>query len=104
LVNLKGVSSQIPEKFDLAQNYPNPFNPLTKISFDLPNATKVTLTIYSLLGQKVKTLVDRNLEAGRHEITWNGKNEEENEAGSGIYFYYLKAGDFAQIKRMVLLK
>ena len=108
LVNLKGfaegVSSQLPKEFQLAQNYPNPFNPETKISYALPNDCHVKLTIYNLLGQKIKVLVDEHQTAGTQNVHWNGKDHNGKEAASGIYFYRLDAGEYTQTSRMVLMK
>jgi hypothetical protein len=83
----------------LLSNYPNPFNPTTEISFILPQAAQVKLEIYNIMGQKVTTLLDQKLEAGEHIVLWDGSNE-----ASGVYLYRLQAGDFAQSKKMLLLK
>ena len=94
----------IPEKFMVHQNYPNPFNPNTTIKFDLPQNEKVTLTIFNLLGQKIKTVVARDFEAGYHKAIWKGKNENGENVGSGIYFYQLKAGKNVVNKKMILIR
>jgi hypothetical protein len=94
----------LPEAFSLDQNYPNPFNPNTMIRFALPNDCWVKLEVYNLLGQKVKTLVDQMLKAGTKEVVWDGKNHAGAEVSSGIYFYRIKAKDFTDIKKMVLVK
>ncbi|MFQ6002547.1 MAG: FlgD immunoglobulin-like domain containing protein [Candidatus Zixiibacteriota bacterium] len=94
----------IPETFALMQNHPNPFNPVTKISYDLPADCDVKLTIYNLLGQKVKVLVGRHQTAGCKHIYWDGKDDWGKEVGSGAYFYRIQAGDFVQTKKMVLVK
>jgi hypothetical protein len=96
--------SAIPDKFELKQNYPNPFNPVTQISFSLPKAANVKLEIYNLLGQKVATLFDGQLPAGNHQIIWDGKNLKGELVSSGIYFYRLQAGDFMNVKKMILVK
>ncbi len=96
--------SSLPEKFALSQNYPNPFNPSTVISFDLPRVTHVTLEVFNILGQKVTTLQDGILEPGTHVIRWDGHDVRGNEMASGIYFYRLRAGDFAESRKMMLLK
>jgi parallel beta-helix repeat protein len=93
-----------PEAFTLAQNYPNPFNPTTTIKYALPEDTRVRITIYNLLGRKVRTLVNEYQSAGRRRIVWDSKNDEGNEVASGIYFYQIKAGDFTQSKKMVIPK
>jgi len=96
--------SNIPTKFSLDQNYPNPFNPTTNISFALPSDSKVSLNIYNIMGQKVKTLVDGITKAGTHTVTWDGTNEQGESVASGIYFYKLSDGDKVITKKMSLLK
>ena len=91
-------------KFDLAQNYPNPFNPTTTIEYALPKASHVTLTIYNMLGQKVKTLVNGMMQPGKHQVVWNATNEAGAKVSSGIYFYRLE-GDFGvKVRKMILVK
>lgn len=85
--------------FKLAQNYPNPFNPSTTINFNLPRPTEVTLEVFNNLGQKVTTLVNGRLNAGDHEVKFEGNN-----LSSGIYFYRLTTDNFSQKRKMVLLK
>jgi len=94
----------LPRNFSLDQNYPNPFNPSTQIEFYLPNNAPVTLEIFNILGQRVATLVDERLTHGEHVVTWNGTSENGREVATGIYFYRLKAGEYLETKRMVLLK
>ena len=88
-----------PLVFKLMQNYPNPFNPSTIISYSLALESKVTIKIYNLLGQEIKTLVNRTESTGNHQITFNA-----GDLPSGIYLYRMQAGDYIQIKKMVLLK
>jgi hypothetical protein len=85
-------------------NYPNPFNPVTTISFDLPEASMTTLTIYNVSGQKVATLVQDELSAGIHNISWQGKSELGTPTASGIYFYKLRSGKYTITNKMVLMK
>ena len=97
-----GVESEragLPAEFTLSQNYPNPFNPVTKIEYSLPVKSEVRLIIYNLLGKEVARLVDGNMTAGNHQVTWDASN-----VSSGIYFYQLQAGDFVRTRKMVLLK
>jgi len=89
----------IPNNYKLFQNYPNPFNPETKISFQIPVISNVTLKIYDVLGREVRTLVNKELKAGSYKVDFNSKG-----LSSGIYFYRLTAGSFSEIKKMVLLK
>ena len=93
-----------PSNFVLFQNYPNPFNPTTNIEFLLPKSGHVKIEIYNIRGQKVKTLVDQYLKAGRKLVDWDGKDDNGNDVSSGIYFYRLQARDFCQTKKMVLLR
>jgi hypothetical protein len=93
-----------PKYFELYQSHPNPFNAQTAIKYDLLKPCHVTLSIYNILGQKVKTLVDGRQEAGAKSLNWDGKDEHGRDSASGIYFYQLKAGEVTQTKQMVLLK
>ncbi len=88
-----------PQTYALEQNYPNPFNPLTHIKYAVPRAGHVTLTVFDVLGRKVATLVDARKEAGYHVVKFNA-----GKFSSGVYFYRIQAGKFAQIKKMILLK
>ena len=97
-------TASIPREFALYQNFPSPFNPDTKISYDLPKTSPVLLKIYNLMGQGVITLVDEEQPAGQYTVRWNSTNNFGTRVASGIYVYLLKAGDFAQSKRMILLK
>ena len=98
-IGLDDEISRIPSRFSLSQNYPNPFNPSTRISFDLPSDQQVSLRIYDLLGREVTTVLDKHMLAGFHRVEFDGSS-----MASGVYFYILKAGDFADSKRMVLIK
>ncbi|MCB9391452.1 MAG: T9SS type A sorting domain-containing protein [Calditrichaeota bacterium] len=86
-------------EFALHQNYPNPFNPQTTISFDLPERSVANLRVINALGQEVASLVNGTLEAGRHSISFDATN-----LPSGLYFYQLRAGDFSELRKMVLMK
>lgn len=103
----EAVAGLLPVQFKLYPNFPNPFNPSTKISFDLPagkdNYT-VNMTIYNILGQKVRTLVSSDLLPGRYTETWDGRNESGNMASSGTYFLLLKAGKYRAKGKMLLLR
>ncbi len=99
----------LPNQFALLQNFPNPFNPSTKIEFAIPVQSEVQLNIYNILGQKVKTLFEGELQAGNHNFTWNADDTNGKKLSSGIYFYELKATgnngtDFQNTKKMLLLK
>ncbi len=99
-----GSSPAVPDKYSLSQNYPNPFNPNTIISYELPVAGNVKLSVFNLLGQRVATLVNSYHDAGRYEIGWNGTDENGNQVSSGVYLYRIKAGDFIKTKKMILAK
>ncbi|MCK4956487.1 MAG: T9SS type A sorting domain-containing protein, partial [Candidatus Cloacimonetes bacterium] len=86
------------------QNYPNPFNPETTINFSLQEAGDMALEIYNIKGQRVTTLVSSNLEAGKHSVVWNGKDESGRSVVSGIYFYRMRSGKYIETKKMILLK
>ncbi|MFQ6003148.1 MAG: T9SS type A sorting domain-containing protein, partial [Candidatus Zixiibacteriota bacterium] len=103
--------TEVIPNFSLKQNYPNPFNPTTKILFTVYGSRfmvhrpiHTTLKIYNILGQKVRTLVDEPKGARSYEVIWDGKDDKGKEVASGIYFYQLKAGDFIETKKMLLLK
>jgi hypothetical protein len=92
-----------PKKFELSQNYPNPFNPTTTIKFSLPEAGNVKLTLFNILGQEVKTLVNESKESGVHTINFSA-TDGASELNSGIYIYKLESGSFTQTRKMTLVK
>ncbi len=91
--------SSIVKEFNLSQNYPNPFNPTTKINFSIPNSDYVSLRVYDMLGREVKVLVNENLTAGEYQADFNAKG-----LSSGMYYYSLRAGEYVDVKKMVLVK
>ena len=93
------TTSLIPESYSLSQNFPNPFNPSTKITYQLPVNSEVSLKIFDMLGKEVITLVNEKKDAGRYEVQFNATN-----LASGMYFYRLAAGNFTDTKRMILIK
>ncbi len=99
-----------PKQFALYQNYPNPFNPVTTIKYQLPYDSKVTITIYNVLGQKVMELIDREQAQGFYSLTWNGRNDRLSAVASGLYIYRIKAKslngrkEWSATKKMLLLK
>lgn len=97
-------NANIPTTFAISQNYPNPFNPTTSIKYQLPQTADVTITIYNLLGQKVRTLVNEKKEPGYYEVAWNGLNDHDVQVATGLYIYRIKAADFVSSKKMLLLK
>ncbi len=94
----------IPNKFALSQNFPNPFNPSTTIEYTLQSRSNVTITVFDILGRKVKTIFDQTMPVGTHTAYWDGTNVENNPVATGVYFYQIKAGDFVETKKMLLLK
>jgi methionine-rich copper-binding protein CopC len=103
-VALSGVAGSLPTEYALDQNYPNPFNPTTEIGLALPVTTEVELSVFNVLGQKVTTLVQGEMTAGYHTITWNGTNSDGSSVASGIYFYRIVTDQFTTSKKMMLLK
>ena len=116
LLGIKPNSNEIPNKFSLSQNYPNPFNPSSKIKFSIPLSRGLpaehsqagvskgwgvltSLKIYDILGREVAMLVNENLQSGTYDVTFDG-----SDYASGVYFYKLKAGDYSETKKMVLMK
>ncbi len=97
-------SEPVPEKFALFQNYPNPFNPATTIRYDLNQDVFVTLKIYNLRGQEIRTLVEADLQPGTQSVIWDGRDRHGHPVASGIYLYRIQAGDFHQVKKMSLLR
>lgn len=93
-----------PSEFSLYQNYPNPFNPYTNFRFTLATSAHVKIEIYNIVGQRVRTLVDVDMKAGVYVADWDGKNDKGKSVSSGIYLYRMQAGDFTDMKKMLLLK
>ncbi len=99
IVDVKKDDNTIPAKFSLEQNYPNPFNPTTVIKYSIPKTTKVELNIYDLLGNKLETLINKEQSAGVYRYQFDA-----GKLASGVYFYRLKAGEFVQTRKLVLMK
>jgi outer membrane protein assembly factor BamB len=99
VIGISGNNGSIPKSFTLYQNYPNPFNPVTQIKFDVPKVSNVKITIFDVLGREVSILVNGELKAGVYNADWNASS-----FASGIYFYEIKAGDYRDVKKMVLVK
>ncbi len=94
----------VPQVFALDQNYPNPFNPTTTIQYQLPKAATVHIAIYNMLGQQVRTLVNKDQTAGYYKAIWDGKNDAGLQVSTGMYFYRIKAGEFTKTHKMLMLK
>jgi len=95
---------QLPGRYALSQNFPNPFNPQTTISFDLPKGSHVTLTVYNMLGQRIRTLTDREYDAGRQSVVWDSRSDNGDAVASGVYLYRIEADSYVANKKMILLK
>lgn len=98
------VQIRVPGSFALRQNYPNPFNPVTTIPFDIKDRAATTLRIYNPLGQIVRTLINETLDARSYAVEWDGRNDAGIRVSSGVYFYKLVAGEFQDVRKLVLTK
>jgi len=94
----------VPDKYTLHQNYPNPFNPSTTIRFDLPVSEKVTLTVFNVRGEIVRSLLNKQVSAGVHKIEWDGKDDSQQSITTGVYFYRLETSKFSSVKKLIFLK
>ncbi|SVD22074.1 uncharacterized protein METZ01_LOCUS374928, partial [marine metagenome] len=99
-----GIRVGIPPEFALLENYPNPFNLTTTLRFDVPEVSNITLTIYNMLGQRVRSFNMQSTPAGYHAVTWDGTNDLGKQVSAGVYLYRIQAGEFTQTKKMLLLK
>jgi hypothetical protein len=103
-VELSVEEEPLPEEFAIQQNYPNPFNPSTQILYALPEQSNVVITIYNMLGGKVRTLVNSVQDAGYRTALWNATNDYGNPVSAGMYIYTIQAGKYYEAKKMILLK
>ncbi|MFZ5518686.1 MAG: FlgD immunoglobulin-like domain containing protein [Candidatus Zhuqueibacterota bacterium] len=94
----------VPETYQLGENFPDPFNPSTEIAFQIPKDGQVTIVIYNLLGERVKTLTNQFYSSGKYQLTWNGQDDLGRNAYSGIYFYRMEAGEFQASGKMILAR
>ncbi len=104
-ITITGIKDEkgMPKEYSISQNYPNPFNPTTNIKFALPKRGKTMIAIYDLLGRELYTLIDKELEAGYHEISFDA-NVTLGGFTSGVYFYRIHSSDFNSTKKMILMK
>jgi hypothetical protein len=93
-----------PTQFSLYQNFPNPFNPVTTLRYDLPENGIVTIIIYDMLGRQVKTLINQTQDAGYRSIIWDATNDYGKPVSAGIYLYQVQAGEYMEVRKMVLVK
>ena len=96
--------SIFPKEYHLYDAYPNPFNPVTTLWYELPENTMVTITIYDMLGKKVKTLINETQDAGYQSIIWDATNNDGIPVSAGIYLYQIQTAKYSGTKKMVLLK
>jgi hypothetical protein len=104
LDSISDIETNTPDIQWNLQNYPNPFNPKTIISFSLAEAGNVSLEIYNVKGQKVKTLINKEFELGQHQISWEGTDDDGKLVSSGVYCYKMKSGNYTSTKKMILMK
>lgn len=104
LIGIINISYEVPEKFELTQNYPNPFNPSTKFKFSLPKESDVTIAVFDITGRLVKVLAKDKFTAGKYEVDWDGTNDVKAKVASGVYFYRIVAGNYSDVKKMVLVR
>ncbi|MCB0749819.1 MAG: T9SS type A sorting domain-containing protein, partial [Ignavibacteriae bacterium] len=102
--NIVEEGIEIPSDFNLFQNYPNPFNPTTSINYSLKAESHVTLEIFNILGNKVRSLVNERQSAGNYTISWDGRNDKYQKLSSGVYLYKINCDNFISIKKMIKLK
>ena len=101
---LSTAADLLPDAFALNQNYPNPFNPSTQIRYALPEQSQVVLTVYDMLGRKVRTLVNGVQDAGYRTVMWNATSDLGTPVSAGMYIYTIRANEFYEVKKMILLK
>jgi hypothetical protein len=99
-----GSAPSLPLDYILFQNYPNPFNPTTTVKFEVPQTSDVSVKIYNMLGQEIRTLFSSQVQRGNYSVQWDGMNDAGVKMSSGTYIYRMTAGSFVQSKKMVLLK
>lgn len=104
LLGVDGGVVELPTRYELAQNFPNPFNPITTIRYALPMESEVSLIIYDVLGQRVRTLVSGSQGVGYYNAVWDGRDDAGMAVASGVYIYRLTAGEFTQVHKMILMK
>ena len=103
-VGVENKSEVLPQGFALEQNFPNPFNPVTSLRYELPEDGFVNISIFDMMGRKVKTLINDSQTSGYKGIKWNATNNKNESVSAGLYLYILQAGEFRKTKKMMLLK
>lgn len=98
------VDGRRPTSFEVTQNYPNPFNSKTLMEYNVPYETDIYITVHNIFGLPVKHLVRRQQQPGRYVVQWDGEDDGSNSLASGVYFSVVVAGEYAAVRKMVLLK
>ena len=97
-------NADLPNQYALLPNYPNPFNPQTTIDYQIPEAGHVTIDIFDLRGQKIRSLINQNINAGYHSVVWDGNDESANPISSGVYLYRILTDEFVNTRKMILMR
>ncbi|MDP7336967.1 MAG: FlgD immunoglobulin-like domain containing protein, partial [Candidatus Marinimicrobia bacterium] len=104
-LSIKDMVLITPEDYKLSQNYPNPFNPTTTIEYTLPIASKISISIFNVMGQEVASIIqNQDKPAGTYQVTWNGMDKSGSQVASGTYFYSMRFGNFTKTKQMTFMK
>lgn len=104
ITDVDGKQTVMPLMYTMEQNYPNPFNPTTDITYAIPVSNHVSIDIFNMMGQKIKTLVDRHMSAGTYQAKWDGTDDTGRSVVSGTYLYKMSSSHFNSVKKMVLVK
>jgi hypothetical protein len=104
VMNFEVVVTELPDVFALSQNSPNPFGEFTSIEFQLPKDSRVNVSVYSITGQKLAELADKDMKAGYHTVNWDGRDASGSKLSTGIYFYVLQTEEFRSVKKMTILR
>jgi hypothetical protein len=104
IIGIEELGDVVPTVYALSQNYPNPFKVETGIRYQLPKPGKVTIAIYNVSGQRVKTLVNEHREAGFYTARWEGRSQNGQRVSNGVYFCRMKAGEYVSVKKILLTR
>lgn len=104
LLDADDLDQPLPREFSLQQNFPNPFNPATVINFTVPSASNVEISVFNVLGEKVRILADKMYAAGEHAVVWDGTDAGGAQVSSGVYFYRMVTGKFTATRKMALVR
>jgi|AP95_1055475.scaffolds.fasta_scaffold10998_3 hypothetical protein len=98
------IGEELPQLFELGQNYPNPFNPTTTFEFRMGATANVSIRVFNVLGQVVRTLVDGTMSIGVHRVTWDARDDSGTTVATGLYLYQMETSGFQSVKTLVLMK